>query len=290
MPDPAESLRLAVHQFAPVLGDAAANAARIAAAAGGARADLFLTPELGLTGYGIGDAAHSLARAVVPGQPLDLPQLAGTDHVVIGLVERDGALVYNTAAHLHRGQVLHRHRKLYLPTYGMFDEGRFFARGSRVETYDCGAWRIGLLVCEDLWHPALTYLLAAQGAQLLLVQAAAPGRGVWQGSEDGGRFASADVWARIARTFAQLHGVYVALANRVGVEGGVTFAGGSLVAGPDGALLAHAGDEQEETLTVELSLEEVRRARRPYAHARDEDLRLVAGEVARLLGRPFPVY
>lgn len=273
-------LRLRVHQFAPSLRDVAGNAHRIDEAARGA--DLTLTPELSLTGYDLGDDVHRLALALRTGEPLPVPGLESTPPVVVGLVERGAAGVpYNVAAVVEDGRVVFRHRKLYLPTYGMFDEMRFFGRGTRLEVYDApSGWRVGVLVCEDVWHPGLAYILAARGVDLLLVQAAAPGRGAWAGGATGGRFASADVWERIARTTAQLYGIYVALANRTGAEGGVVFAGGSLVVAPTGEVLAAAGAD-EALLDAELSLEEVARARRPYAHARDEDLHFMMRELAR---------
>jgi predicted amidohydrolase len=282
--DPAPTLRLAVVQFAAALRGVEQNAAAIAAAASAAAADLLLTPELSLTGYDIGDAVHRLALDADPGTRLRVPALDGAPGlIVVGLPEHAWGGPFNTAAALHAGTVVFRQRKLYLPTYGMFDEGRWFGRGTAVDAWATpSGWRIGILLCEDFWHPALAWLLAAHGIDLLLVPAAAAGRGVWEGGEHG-TFASADVWERIARTTAQLYGIYVALANRVGVEGGVTFAGGSLIVGPDGVVLARADDHADTALVVELARAELDRARRPYAHARDDDHRLVARELARLL-------
>jgi predicted amidohydrolase len=282
--NPAPALRLGVAQLATVWRAVERNAAVIAAAAADARADLLLTPELSLTGYDVGDAVHSLALRVEPGMRLHLPALENAPGlIVVGLPEHAAGGPYNTAAALHTGAVVFRHRKLYLPTYGMFDEGRWFGRGRGVDAWTTpSGWRIGILVCEDFWHPALSYLLAAHGIELLLVPAAAPGRGVWQAGEHSA-FASADVWERIARTTAQLYGIYVALANRVGVEGGVTFAGGSLIVGPDGAVLGRADERASTTLVAVLSRAELERCRRPFAHARDEDHVLVARELARLV-------
>jgi predicted amidohydrolase len=187
--------------------------------------------------------------------------------------------------HLRGGRVLHRHRKVYLPTYGMFDEGRYFGRGDRARVYEGGGgWRIGLLVCEDLWHPALAYLLAADGAHVIIVQSAAGGRGSWAGGEDAGRFASWPAWEHLARAAAVAYGVYVVVANRVGTEGPCVFAGGSMVIGPGGDLLARADDLGEDRLTVDLSLAAVAGARQPYSHARDDEPRLVYRELRRMLG------
>jgi predicted amidohydrolase len=277
-PEVAPLLRLAVAQTAPALRAPDRNARTLADLAHRADPDLLLTPELSLTGYDVGDAVHHLARGCddvaaaldgVPGQ------------IVAGMIESGAGGPYNTAVVIGPGGVRFRHRKIYLPTYGMFDEGRWFGRGAVLETWSAApGWTAGILVCEDFWHPGLVYVLASRGVDLLLVPAAAPGRGVWEGGSTG-RFASADVWERMARVTAQVYGIYVALANRTGVEGGVTFAGGSLVAGPDGGVLARAGDSEEDLLEVALSRTELERARRPYAHARDDECELVMRELAR---------
>lgn len=279
----AERLRLRVEQFAPLLDQPEANLARIEAAqrdASAERVDLLVTPELSLTGYDLRDRVHPLAR---PLAECRFPTLAAGPDVVLGLVEQgDGFVPFNAALHLRGGRVLHRHRKLYLPTYGMFDEGRYFGAGSSVRAYDAGGgWRVGLLVCEDLWHPSLTYLLAMAGAHLIVVQAAAGGRGAWEGGGTG-RFASWRAWEHLACAAALAYGVYVVVANRVGVEGAVVFAGGSLIVGPDGAVIARGDDLGEDRPTADLSLARVAAARRPYAHLRDEDPHLVLRELDRI--------
>jgi predicted amidohydrolase len=277
------ALRLGVAQLAPRLRDMEGNAARIADAAAQARADLLLTPALSLPGYDVGDAVHRLGMTIAPGMPVPLLHAAGAGgDVVVGLIEDAPGGPYNSACVIGAGHCQFRHRKLYLPTYGMFDEGRWFGRGSELNSWRTDAgWHCGLLICEDFWHPGLAYVLASRGVDVLLVQAAAPGRGVWQGGEHG-TFASSDIWERIARTTAQLYGIAVALCNRVGVEGGVSFAGGSLIVGPDGTVLARAGSDEEEVLVVEVTASALRRARQPYAHSRDDDAGLVARELQRV--------
>jgi predicted amidohydrolase len=285
-------LRLALDQLAPQLGEPAANLARIGARAAAAAADLHVTPELAVTGYDVRDRARQLAVPLTAGSALP-PAVAeplgpaGPGALVLGLIERgrDG-VAYNAAAVVRRGVVEAAYRKIRLPTYGMFDEGRYFGHGERLLVFDAApGWRAGLLICEDFWHPGLLYVLAAAGIDVLLVQAAAPGRGVWEGGEGGGRFASADVWERIARTAAQQYGIYVALCNRVGVEGGITFAGGSLVAAPDGRVMARAGDAAEDVVSVELAADMLRAARVPYYHGRDDDPALIVRELDRLARR-----
>jgi predicted amidohydrolase len=279
------TVRLRVEQMSSVLADPAANLARVARAqADAARegVDVVLTPELSLTGYDVRDSVHTLA---VPEVDEPFPALAAGPEVVVGTIEHDARFIpYNAALHLRRGRVLHRHRKVHLPTYGMFEEGRFFGRGERVRAYDAGGgWRVGMLVCEDLWHPALAYLLAADGAHVILVQSAAAGRGAWAGGAAGGRWASRASWEHLCCSAAAAYGVYVVLANRVGVEGGSVFGGGSIVVAPGGEVVARGDDMAEDRLTVDLSLEAVAAARRPFSQARDDRPDIILRELARIV-------
>jgi predicted amidohydrolase len=276
MPDPPTmNLRLSLLQFAPALRDVAANANTIAGMLAPASTDLAVTPELSLTGYDLRDAAPALAQSEVSLPDFKQPVLLG------GVTTANGGLVYNSAILAQARQSTVVHRKVYLPTYGMFDEGRYFARGDRVAPFAVQGWRMGVLICEDFWHPALTYLLAMQGMHALVVMAAAPGRGALTGGEDGAFFASSDSWERIARTTAQLYGIYVIVCNRSGVEAGITFAGESLVVAPDAQVVARASVHATR-IDVELQLSEIQRARQPYAHLRDDDTGLVAAELQRI--------
>lgn len=272
---PQEQLHVRVEQMAPRRGDPVANGARMAHLVEGAHRDgchLVVFPELALTGYGLGEGTRDHAVEVLEGgaSPLSLPE--GSPAVVTGLVELAAdRRVFNTAVVVREGRVLHRHRKIHLPTYGMFHEGRYFAPGREpprhVDLFP--GWRVGILVCEDFWHPALSYLLALRGIDLLLVLAAAPGR---EAPADGGvGFGSTGRWDTLARATAIAHGIHVVLANRAGTEDGATFAGGSLVVDPGGAVVARAPEGEEGTLTVTLHREAVTAARTPYHHLRDED-------------------
>jgi predicted amidohydrolase len=274
-------LRLAVMQFAPRLRDIAGNMARIAQAAGAAQADLLITPELSLTGYDLKDDVHTVAKPLSAGTRFE--EFKDFTAILAGSVERSATDVpHNVAALIENGTVTFVHRKVYLPTYGMFDEGRYFGAGDHIDVFELNGWRLGVLVCEDFWHPMLAYLLAMQGVQGLLVMAAAPGRGVWEGGEEGAFFASSDSWERIARTYAQLYGIYVVLCNRCGAEGGVTFAGESLVVAPNAEVIARAGVD-EEIIQVTLESDVVRAARTPYAHVRDEDAAFAIREIERII-------
>lgn len=265
------TLRVQLHQNSPSLADVAANRAMVETTVASSTADVLVFPELALTGYTLGHRARELGTDLETGPPVNLPDEGPT--AIYGLVERgEDHLTYNAAVAQRGSTILSVHRKIYLPTYGTFDEGRIFAAGRRsVRPFGLAdGWRVGLLVCEDFWHPALAYLLALQSVDALFVLAAAPGRGTPTAGE-GERFGSAESWDILARSTALLHGMYVVLCNRVGVEDGVTFAGGSMVVGPTGEVVARAPQGEATTLDVTLERDAVARARQPYAHLRDED-------------------
>ncbi len=251
---------LRVIQHAPLLGDLEGNVADHAVRVAGAAAEgaeLVVFSELSLTGYAMGDRHAEVALdAEHPLWPSVLALSEAAD-VVVGYVERgaDGYL-YNTAAYLHGGALLHRHRKIYLPTYGPFDEGRFYSPGTRIEAFDAPWGRAALVVCEELWHPAVAYGAVALGATTLIAMANAPGRG----PVDGG-WASQRFWRDIAGVYARLYAVGVVLASRVGYEEGFLYGGASGVWGPDGEPLALAGFLEEEELAATLEAEAFRRAR-----------------------------
>lgn len=278
------TLPIELWQFRPEPGVIAANARRIAGKAAASTARLFITPELSLSGYDPGDDAVHLATPLHLGRPFPgAGPLAEVEPLIVAGVPEAGTpgVTYNSLAVLERGSVRFRHRKVYLPTYGMFDEARFFARGRAVEPFVLDEWRIGFLVCEDFWHPGLAWVLAMSGVDVLIVISAAPGRGGPDGP-DAARFASMESWSRLARTTAQLYGIWVVLVNQCGVLGSLTFGGGSMVAAPDGSVVAHATAFAEANLTATLSLEAVHAARRPAAHARDEDPDLMRTLLERL--------
>ena len=283
------SIRVVVHQMAPALADPETNARRIRSMVRDAGdADVALFPELALTGYALGHRAREMGVAVGSEAPIPLPD--GGPVAVYGLVERgEDHLTYNSAVATRGASTLALHRKVYLPTYGTFDEGRIFARSrSSLRPFTLApGWRAGILVCEDFWHPSLAYLLALQEADVLLVLAAAPGRGV--AAEEtlpatGARgFASTESWELIARTTARVHALYVVLCNRVGVEDGVTFAGGSLVVDPSGTVVARAPEGEEAVIECTLEREEIAAARQPYSHLRDDDPAVTLHTLQRIL-------
>lgn len=174
--------RIALAQIAPRLGELDANLElargwlRRAASEG---AQLTAFPELALTGYLLGDLVPDVAMRASDARLQALSRQAPGMLIAIGFLEEtEGHRFCNSAALLRDGELIGLHRKVYLPTYGMFDEGRFTSPGDRIRTEEVGEplGRIGLSICEDFWHASLPMLQAQDGASLLVNLAAGPAR------------------------------------------------------------------------------------------------------------------
>jgi predicted amidohydrolase len=184
-----------------------------------------------------------------------------------------------SAAYLSEGEVLHVHRKVYLPTYGLFDEGRFFASGGRVQAFDTRFGRIGILICEDFWHASPPYLLWLDGADLLIFISASPSRGLTASPQ-----LETTRWVEhINQAYASLFTSFIASVNRIGYEDGINYWGGSTVHGPDGELIS-SGPYQQEALTLtEIDFSELARIRTRLPLLRDERPEMTLRELERIL-------
>ena len=278
-------LKLALAQINTRLGDIQANLEKhleYVRQARSAGADLLVFPELSLTGYVLQDLASSVALRPDADDPIFRPLLEASQGIdlVVGFVNEDERhRFFISAAYLARGQVLHVHNKVYLPTYGLFDEGRFFAWGDSIRAFDTRFGRMGMLICEDFWHASPPYLLWLDGADLLLLTSASPGRGLTQAPE----LESAHWVEHINQAYASLFTTFVAHANRVGYEDGLNFWGGSTVFDPDGNLLGK-GPYHEEALTlVDVDLNHLHRTRTRLPLLRDERTALVMREMGRIV-------
>ncbi len=280
-------INLALAQLNTKLGDVQANLEKHLELINQARskgADLLVFPELSLTGYALQDLAVSTALRPNHTDPVfnTLLQASQDIDLVIGFVHEDQRhRFFIASAYLSQGEILHVHNKVYLPTYGMFDEGRFFAWGDSVQAFDTRFGRLGMLICEDFWHASLPYLLWLDGADLLLFSSASPGRGLGKGPR-----LSASEWVEHTnRAYAGLFTVYVAHANRVGYEDGLNFWGGSTIFGPNGDLVVRAPDFEAGLTLAEIDLNQLHRTRARLPLLRDERTALVQRELERILVR-----
>ena len=287
-------VRIALAQLAPHLGDLDANLelvkSRLAEAVA-AGADLAVFPELALTGYLLQDLVPDVAMRADDPRLLAIGADAPGVHVALGFVEETRARRFcNSVALLRGGRLIGLHRKVYLPTYGLFDEGRFTRAGHQVRATEVGdpLHKVGLSVCEDFWHPFLPMLQVQDGALLLINVAAGPARS--PGSAAG--LAAIGGWHKMQETYALLGTVAIAFCNRVGNEEGLTFWGGSRLLGPDGSVLAEAPLYEEALVMGVLETDDLRMQRYNLPLVADERLELVRREVDRIVaeraGLPAP--
>jgi NAD+ synthase (glutamine-hydrolysing) len=280
-------IRLALAQIATRLGDVQANLEKhldLIKRARTQKADLILFPELSLTGYVLQDLVPTVAHRPDADDPVFQPLLKASENldVMVGFVDEDERhRFYIAAAYLSGGRVVHIHRKLYLPTYALFDEGRFFTRGDAVRAFDTKFGRAGMLICEDFWHVSPPYLLWLDGADLLLFASASPGRGL----NDHEKLESARWVEGVNQAYANLFTTFVAHTNRVGYEDGLNFWGGATLYDPGGQELAHGPYFAEDLVVAIVDLNQLRRTRARLPLLRDERTSLVQAELARILAK-----
>lgn len=279
-------LTIALAQISTHLGDVQTNLEKhlsLAQEAHAAGADLIVFPELSLTGYVLQDLTSVVAHQPLADDACFRPLLEASYKLdmVVGFVEEDNRhRFYIAAAYLSQGRVVHVHHKVYLPTYGLFDEGRFFAWGNSVRAFDTRFCRMGILICEDFWHASPPYLLWLDGADLFLFASASPGRGL----SNEPQLESAHWVELINRAYASLFTSFVAHANRVGYEDGLHFWGGSTVFDPNGELLVKAPYQEEALTLTTLDLNQLHRTRARLPLLRDERTSLTMQEMRRILG------
>lgn len=254
---------LALVQFAPIKGDIDANLAAMGDALATLKRDrarfpdVVVFPEACLSGYFVEGAVREVALTATE----LFSRLRGTaakalgaSHpsfdVIAGFYEVDGGKLYNSALYATLGKdaaIRHVHRKLFLATYGVFDEERFVSRGRTIEAFDTPHGRAAILICEDACHSLSTTIAALRGAQILYIPSASPGRGLEDAEP-----ANVRLWRDITRVAAAEHGIFVAYSGLLGFEGGKGFTGSSRLIGPFGDLRAEAPFDRPAILRVDV--------------------------------------
>lgn len=276
-------MTLALAQINTVLGDVDANLEKHLQLAQQARkggAELIVFPELSLTGYVLQDIAATVAHRPNADDPIFRKLLKASNDLdmVVGFVEEDERYrFYIASAYLSGGKVVHVHRKVYPPTYGIFDERRYFAAGDSFRAFDTRFGRMGILICEDFWHASSPYALWMDGADIMLFTSASPGRGVTE------EILGSAKWVEtVNQTYAGLFTTFVAHANRVGFEDGLNFWGSSTVFDPDGKLIAQAPADEEGLTLAQLDLAQLKRTRIRLPLLRDERMDVLQKELKRI--------
>jgi predicted amidohydrolase len=275
-------LTVALAQIDPALGDRGRNLERHrdwVRQAKDAGAQLLVFPELSLTGYFLKDLVPESAIQLDDQTIRELGSLATDLDVVVGAVVEDPDHRYfNASLYFSGGELRHLHRKVYLPTYGMFDEQRYFAAGDRFRSFKTEFGRAGMLVCEDIWHLSSAYILSLEGVDMIICPSASPGRGITTDE----RLGTAESYGLVCRTYAQFLTTFFLYCNRVGYEDGANFWGGSMVIAPNGDIVAQEEDADEALVVARVDLGDVRRNRLANPLLRDEKLELTINELRRV--------
>jgi len=246
--------------------------------------DLIVFPELSMTGYQVQDLVPEVAIKATRDDATFRAMLDASRQmdIVFGFVHEDKRQRFYTAsAYLSGGECLHIHHKIYLPTYAMFDEGRYFDQGETARAFDTRFGRVGMLICEDFWHMSPAYLLWQDGADILVFHSASPSRGL-----DAGDRLSGSRWVELVnQAYGSMFTNYVIHCNRVGYEDGKNFWGGSTIVDPDGEFVVHAPYFDEDLVVQEIDLNQLHRTRSRLPLLRDERPELVQRELGRILRR-----
>ncbi|MBA3620013.1 MAG: amidohydrolase [Acidothermales bacterium] len=276
-------MRITLAQVDSRLGDIDANfelAHDTVASAVEESADLVVFPELFLSGYSVGEVDADLS--IRPDDPRieKLARRAGGTGLLVGFMESGphGPHTYNSTVYYEGDRLVHVHRKLYLPAYAPFEERDHFSPGQTLRAFPVRpANRMAVLLCNDAWQPQLAFLATQDGAQVLLVPAASA-QSIFPD-----RYDSREYWHDITRFYGRMFQLFVVFVNRVGSEGSLRFWGGSHIVDPWGNLVGEAAREQEQLLTVDLDMAEIRRRRRQVPLVKEARLGLLEREIGRLL-------
>lgn len=264
--------KVGIAQMSPRQGDLQGNLDKLeqfAETAAEAHVDLLVTPELALTGYPLGSWFSNASITADSPEFARLKDLSRRVPMIVGLIEETEEVeFFNSAVYLNDGRVEHLHRKIYLPTYREFDERRYFMAGWTVSAFETPWCRMGMLICGDCWHLGLPYLLAHDGADVIVVLAASAVTGLTRS------ISTRDAWERMNRSYALTLSNFVVFANLVGQRDGTEFWGGSHIVRPDGSLLEQASADKEELLIATLDLAQLRQQRLILPFRRDDSLSL----------------
>jgi predicted amidohydrolase len=242
-------------------------------------ADLLIFPELSLTGYLVRDRADEVALSLDSSEFVQLCEASRdlSTAVMFGFVEQGkGDVVYNSAAYIQDGQVKTIQRKVYPPTYGIFDEGKYFARGKEVKVDQFGPFDVSMLICADLWHPSLVQIASHKHVSLLIGMINSPEGGL------GSTYSSSIGWERVGQFYSSIYGCYVVLVNRVGMEEGINFFGNSMIFDPFGNVIEKCLFNEEEVRISEIDMKQVKALRKMLPTMRDEDIHFTIRQLSKI--------
>lgn len=250
-------------------------------------AELVIFPELSLTGYFLKDSVYDVgininSEEAAMFEPLYNASLSFGVSIIAGFVEKDENYnFYNSSLCISKGKIVNVHRKVYLPTYGMFEELRYFKPGDGFSVFDINGIKSSILTCEDAWHLSSSYIAVNKGAEIIIVNSASPARGIMSGCN---KFNSMKMWEELLSVIAFYYRSYVIYVNRVGFEDGIGFSGGSCIFGPTGEIDERLDYLEEGSLKVKINLDLLNNERFKTPLVRDENLNLTLKELKGIVG------
>ncbi len=277
-------MRVALAQISSYLGDLERNLQKhkeFVKEAVSNKAQLIIFPELSLTGYLLQDLVQEVALGYKNKNFIqEVKALSKEISIIAGYVEeKEKGIYYNSASFFKGGEILHTHRKLYLPTFGLFEEKKFFSEGKELKAFNTPFGIVGILICRDFMHISTSYLYYLQYVDFIITISASPARGI--GEED--HFYVSENWELMGKFVSKFFNVFSIYVNRVGFEDGLGFVGGSFVYDPNGKLLWLAPYMDEEFKIMDIDEEEVRRARLRGLFRREELDEVILLEMERIV-------
>lgn len=279
-------MKLGIAQVAPLFGNVQANVTRMIDIMHEniGKADLLVFPELSLTGYDLKDQLFDVALTADAKEMLQVCEATADTgvNVVFGFVEKGkGEQIYNSAIMIQNGKVSSVQRKIYPTTYGVFEEGKYFARGKKVNMDQIDSFISSMLICNDVWHPSLPHIAAHHHTSLLIALINSPEGGL------GSDYSSSAGWERVGKFYASVYGCYVALVNRVGIENGIMFYGNSKVINPYGEVILQCPYGDPAVQICEIDYKAVKEIRKLLPIMRDEDVHITLKHFKEIVDQDF---
>ncbi len=263
-------MRIALCQIDTILGNIKENSVKINHYIDKSiyeHCDLVIFPELALTGYSLRDLTDSVALKSDAEFFNEFKIKSKKIDIALGYVENNKGYFFNSAAYFSKGNIVHIHRKKFLPDYGMFEEGRYFAGGNSIDAFDTKFGKTTMFICEDSFHISSQNDAFMQGTNFLIILSASP---FWMDHKG----IKPQLWKSLCSNFSQFSSSWSVFVNRTGFEDGVGFFGGSFVMGPFGSIIKEADLFKEELLIAEIEEGLVDKAKIMMPILKNEDVEI----------------
>jgi len=248
-------INVALAQIATKIGDKSHNLRVIENICTDAReknTELIIFPELSLTGYICRDDFYQLAENINGTSVNYVKKIAKKNDmfIVFGMptIGKVKNVIYNSSIIVSPDEKIYSYDKLYLPTHSVFEEKRYFRQGNKIKTFDVKGLKVGMSICYDLYFPEIYRILALEGAELVICISASPST-------------RKEYFEILIKARAIENGIFMVLVNRVGIEDGLSFWGGSQIVGPNGDIIRKGLYYDEETIYSNVDLRELDKTR-----------------------------